>query len=435
MKIPTYIINLNHRSDRYKNIRNEFEGKSEFDVTIVNAVEDSIGSFGLWKSFCQIIKTGKEKNHKYILICEDDHMFTEEYQFDKFNNQLKIAASRDADVFSGGISWFDCSLRLDNNIYWVNRFTGTQFQIIFDSLYDKILSYDFVPDFHTIDHVISELSDKVFVSVPMFSIQLDTGYSDVTKENNAKGIVKKLFDNVQVRLKALAKMQDHILSTRFFNQDINYDDLKVSTFIINLADREDRLKHIKEQFIDKNEFELEILTVKRESNGALGLWNNIQKIVALAKDNDEDVIIICEDDHAFSSIYSKEILFNSIYQGASLGADLILGGISSTRQSIIVSPELCWIDSFQCTQFTIIFKNIFDLILAESFNETDAADLKLSMMTTNKYVIHPFISKQEDFGYSDIPIDGITTAQYNEWFTSCENEISKIRAFHQLLLN
>ena len=110
-KIPTYIINLKHRSDRYKNILNEFEGKSEFDVTIVNAVEDLVGSFGLWKSFYHRIKIVKEKNHKYILMCEDDHMFTEEYQIDKFNDQLKIAASREADVFSGGISRFDRSWR------------------------------------------------------------------------------------------------------------------------------------------------------------------------------------------------------------------------------------------------------------------------------------------------------------------------------------
>ncbi|WP_343540045.1 transposase [Sphingobacterium thalpophilum] len=44
-------------------------------------------------------------------MCEDDHMFTEEYQIDKFNDQLKIAASREADVFSGGISRFDTSWR------------------------------------------------------------------------------------------------------------------------------------------------------------------------------------------------------------------------------------------------------------------------------------------------------------------------------------
>lgn len=59
---------------------------------------------------------------------------------------------------------------------------------------------------------------------------------------------------------------------------------------------------------------------------------------------------------------------------------------------------------FQCTKVRIVFKNLFDLILNESFNETDAANLKLSMITTNKYVYYPFISKQEDFGYSDIPI-------------------------------
>jgi len=181
------------------------------------------------------------------------------------------------------------------------------------------------------------------------------------------------------------------------------------------------------EFADKPEFDVRILTAPKEENGAVGLWNNIKKSVAMAIDNDEDVILICEDDHVFTPKYSKKVLFDSIFQGDDLGAGLILGGVSNYRQGIVASPNLIWVAAFQCTQFTVVFKSLFEKILMVDFDQNDAADLKLSSVTSNKYVIHPFISHQRDFGYSDIPVDGVRTKDYQKWFERSESDMNRIK--------
>ncbi|MCS3554288.1 MULTISPECIES: hypothetical protein [unclassified Sphingobacterium] len=433
MKIPTYIINLKHRTDRYKNIVQEFEDRNEFNLTVFTAVENKIGSIGLWQSLLQIINIAKSNKLGYVLICEDDHLFTNEYNVEKLNEQIKYVSKIRGEILLGGVSWFDYSVKVNDRLYWINEFTGTQFLIVFANFYDKILDYKFYEGIETIDSMISKLSDKIFVSFPIVSIQRDTGYSDVTQKNDSKGVVQALFNKVKLRMKAIDKMEKHILSTKYSYYGSNYNDIQIPAYVINIDERYDRLEHIKSQFANKNEFELEFLIVQKEEKRTMGLWNNIKKIISMAIERDEDIIIICEDDHVFSGNYNKEILFDSIFQGAELGADIILGGISNTTQAIVVSPELCWIESFQCTQFTILFKNIFEQILSEPFDETDAADLILSMMSANKYVIHPFISRQKDFGYSDIPIEGFRTDQYDGMFENCEAKISRVRDVKKLL--
>ena len=432
MEIPTYIINLKHRIDRYESITSEFNNKNEFDITVFTAVENKIGSIGLWQSLHHIINIAKQNKLKYILICEDDHLFTKEYNVGKLNMQIQFVAKKKGDILLGGVSWFDYSVRINDGLHWLNEFTGTQFLIVFDNFYDKILNYNFQGGIETIDSMFSKLSDNIFVTFPIISVQQDTGYSDVTKKNDSTGVVQDLFNKVQLRIKAIDKVHKHILSLNYLYDKNNFNEIQIPTYVININERNDRLKHIKSQFLDKSEFYVEYLIVQKEEKSTMGLWNNIKKIVAMAIERDEDVIIICEDDHIFSENYKKEILFDAIFQGAELGADIILGGISNTGQSIVVSPELCWIESFQCTQFTILFRSVFEQILIEPFDEMDAADLTLSKLSANKYVIHPFISRQKDFGYSDIPIQGFSTQLYDRMFERCERKISKTRSVIKL---
>lgn len=433
MNIPVYIINLKHRTDRYKSIVQEFEGKNEFNLAVFTAIENEIGSIGLWQSLLHIINIAKINKMDYVLICEDDHLFTQDYNAEKLNEQINYVSKIRGDILLGGVSWFDYSVKVNDELYWINEFTGTQFLLVFENFYDKILNYKFYEGIETIDAMISKLTDKIFVSFPILSIQRDSGYSDVTPKNDSEGVVRALFDKVQLRAKAIDKMEKHIRSTKYSHDGINYNELQVPVYVINIDERYDRLEHIKNQFANKSEFAIEYLVVQKEEKGTIGLWNNIKKVISMANEREEDIIIICEDDHVFSGNYTKDILFNAIFQGAELGADIILGGISNTTQAIVVSPELCWIESFQCTQFTILFKNIFEQILSETFDETDAADLALSTMTANKYVIHPFISKQKDFGYSDIPIENLSTDLYGGMFDNCEAKINRIRDVNKLL--
>jgi glycosyl transferase family 25 len=121
----------------------------------------------------------------------------------------------------------------------------------------------------------------------------------------------------------------------------------------------------------------------------------------MAIKNEDDVIVISEDDHEFTSAYSKELFIKNIMEAHAQGADYLSGGTGGFSFAIPITPNRYWLNPCFSTQFIIIFKKFFDRILAEPFDEEVIADILLPSMTSHKMVMYPFISNQKDFGYSD----------------------------------
>ena len=59
-------------------------------------------------------------------------------------------------------------------------------------------------------------------------------------------------------------------------------------------------------------------------------------------------------------------------------------------------------------QFTVIFNRFYQKIIQSDTEEGFISDHYLSEISDHKFVMHPFISIQKEFGYSDI------TAQNNQ---------------------
>ncbi len=80
-----------------------------------------------------------------------------------------------------------------------------------------------------------------------------------------------------------------------------------------MRNRVERRSHIEKQFQGKPEFKLTWIEAIEHPIGAVGLWKSMVKVVETAIINDDDIIIICEDDHTFTSAYSKEYFFCEYY--------------------------------------------------------------------------------------------------------------------------
>lgn len=197
------------------------------------------------------------------------------------------------------------------------------------------------------------------------------------------------------------------------------NDFFIPTYVINLKDREDRRKHVEEQFQGKPEFELIWIDAVEHSIGAVGLWQSITKTIQAAIERDDDIMIICEDDHTFTSAYSKEYLFTNIIGANKQESELLSGGIGGFGTAVPVANNRYWVDWFWCTQFIIVFKPLFQKILNYKFKDTDTADGVLSMIAKDKMAMYPLISVQKDFGYSDITrsnneIQGMITNHFRQ---------------------
>lgn len=204
----------------------------------------------------------------------------------------------------------------------------------------------------------------------------------------------------------------------------SYENIIIPTYIINLKKREDRLKSVLKEFEGKDEFDIHIVEACEHQFGNVGLWQSIVKIIELAQANDDDVILLVEDDHVFTDMYSKEYLISNIINANSNGADLLLGGIGGGFEYVVpITENRFWINHFWCTQFVVIYQKFFNEILNVEFGDEDGADNVLSALTLNKMVMYPFISVQKGFGYSDI--QNLNKEEYNieTFFTKAQKEL------------
>lgn len=431
--IPAFAINLKKRTDRYNHIRQEFEGKDEFNLTVIEAIEDKEGAAGLWKSIIYILQNHVEEDDEYILICEDDHQFTEAYSAKTFRENIANAKALNADVLLGGISFFSSAIFVSEDLFWIQMFMATQFMVIYKKFVPVLLSIRFKEGMiYAADYNITTASNRKFVTYPFISTQVEFGYSDVTKGNDEEGFITSHFSRANETFQIFRKisLQNYLSQQRLTDRNdcIDLNTLSIPTYIINLPERTDRRKHILKQFAGKEEFDVTVVEACQHTNGALGLWLSIRKIIELAVLNGDDVIIISEDDHMFTKDYTKEYLLKNILEAHEQGADMLSGGPSAVGHVLPITENRYWVSSCLAAQFIVLFKKFFTQILEEPYGEGIVADIQLSEIAANKMILYPLVSYQMDFGYSDV------TQEHNEnpgvvqqIFYYTEQRLEKIR--------
>jgi len=405
--IAVFAINLIHRFDRRRHLLEEFAGRKEFPLNIVTTQPTTIGALDLWSNIRGIIKTAVSNEEDYIILCEDDHKFTENYSAELLFACIKSAKKKNAEIISGGVSWFSEAVNAGENLFWLARFTGLQFVVLFRSVFEKILNTPF-SDADKADIKLSELSSSAFVIYPFISIQKEFGYSDITPDNDEAGVVTSLFrrsgecfNNLKLVYQFYSNKQDE---DKISDIDLSKEaaNLCLPTYVINLRERTDRKKHIEDQFKGKPEFDVRYVEAVKNRTGSLGLWLTIRKIIKHAQEKDDDLVLICEDDHEFTRDYRRDVLFKNIIEAYNEGTDILSGGIGGFDYGLQVCPDRFWIHPFFSTQFIIIYRHFFQPILNEPFDKKVTADGILSQLSGKKMVIYPFISVQKEFGYSDV---------------------------------
>ena len=209
-KINVYIPNLPQRTERRASIIEQFDGRDLFNINIVCPESDKTASNSLWRTFYQIVQKEKENGSVFFIFCEDDHVFTDAYSDAFLLDRIKEADEMGADLLSGGVSWMRDSLQVREHLFWIERFNGMQFTVVFKRFYDKILATEYVESqkYVTVSFL-SSLSNSIFVMHPYMSVQKEFGYSDVTEKNNEKGYVQSLFEKTDKTLKILKKVRNH----------------------------------------------------------------------------------------------------------------------------------------------------------------------------------------------------------------------------------
>src|SRR5262249_27957320 len=116
--IPCFAVNLSHRHDRRRHIIREFEGRSEFRLTVVAAKVHEQGDRGLWETIQGICCRAMEEVLDYFILCEDDHRFTDDYAPELLRWCIEFGERYSADLILGGVSWSRMNVQVADNLFW-----------------------------------------------------------------------------------------------------------------------------------------------------------------------------------------------------------------------------------------------------------------------------------------------------------------------------
>lgn len=181
-----YCINLKKHLTRKESVLQELQQLDKnIRVTIFPAIEMKENpARGCGLSICSIIKKyGIQKKAPYIVICEDDIEFVKNAKY-KIQQALKNIPIK-KDILLGGSYNLNCSPISNYNRDWlkIGDFASTHFMIIFDTAYQKIISYEKQTKYKNIDRYIGQKFSrtgllKMYCMWPM-SVKQRDGYSSI----------------------------------------------------------------------------------------------------------------------------------------------------------------------------------------------------------------------------------------------------------------
>ena len=135
--IPTFI--LIQQSNNIENVKKEFTGRDEFAVNIIEHISDGQRMDNLKGTVRSIIQNASEINTEYIIVCKDNHQFSDGYSKEVLYRSIQCAKELKADILCGGLSIFKSVFRISEDVFWVEDFSGLPFTIIFRDFFEKIL--------------------------------------------------------------------------------------------------------------------------------------------------------------------------------------------------------------------------------------------------------------------------------------------------------
>src|SRR5882762_5554310 len=89
--ISTFIINLKSRPDRKEHILNEFAGRDEFAIQVIEPIVHQYAVISLWNTIKHLILNAINNKDDYILVCEDDHAFGPQYSAEALRDAITEA--------------------------------------------------------------------------------------------------------------------------------------------------------------------------------------------------------------------------------------------------------------------------------------------------------------------------------------------------------
>jgi GR25 family glycosyltransferase involved in LPS biosynthesis len=186
--INSYVINLRHRTDRKNHIINELKKVPMVNYTIIDAIQDETKT--CFASHLKCIKLAKDNKLPFVLILEDDCLFTSECN-ETLNIILKEIQTLKWDMFFLGANLQSPSTQITSNLLKLSGAYTSHSYMVHERFYDTILN---LPHICEIDAHYSNLmsTHNVYMCDPMIAYQLPS-YSDL--QNGVRDYNDAMYNN------------------------------------------------------------------------------------------------------------------------------------------------------------------------------------------------------------------------------------------------
>ena len=310
-KTKAYVINLDKRQDRWKQIQEKFKDLP-FELerfSAINTANNSTsddGSKGCVLSHLAVIENAKKNKLPYVLILEDDCKPLDNIKDSWPLIKQWLETNLDKwDTFVGGNTYYGmhsnekdtikpiCKLNDNLKLYFGKSYTA-HFYCVNANVYDKMLELKTHLENNNYSNISTVMNDtwptiknmNIVTCAPFMAIQ-EKGFAD-------RGSLERNYDEL------FNKSESVFLSVEN-NNNCNIihggNVLKESkAYVINLKKRSDRWEEIQKKF-NSSSIELERIDAIEDSDGHLGCGLSFLKVIKIAKDNNLKSVLIFEDDN------------------------------------------------------------------------------------------------------------------------------------------
>jgi GR25 family glycosyltransferase involved in LPS biosynthesis len=173
MNITSYIINLKHRADRYDHMVNEMK-KFPVNYEFIEGIIDETKT--CFQSQKKCIQLAKENKLPYVLVLEDDAIFTDNI-IKVFETTFSELQTLEWDMFFLGANLQKVSIRVSPNILKLTGAYAAHAYMVHERFYDTILNLPQICEMDVHYHDLMSIHN-VYMCDPMIAYQLPS-HSDL----------------------------------------------------------------------------------------------------------------------------------------------------------------------------------------------------------------------------------------------------------------
>ena len=173
MNLTAYIINLKHRTDRYNHMLTEIKKLPVSYEFIEGIIDDTKTCFQSQKKCIQL---AKENKLPYVLVLEDDAIFTED-SIEILTKTFNEIQTLNWDMFFLGANLQSTAIRISDSLLKITGAYAAHAYMVHERFYDVILNLPHVCEMDVHYHNLM-LTNNIYMCDPMIAYQLPS-HSDL----------------------------------------------------------------------------------------------------------------------------------------------------------------------------------------------------------------------------------------------------------------